>query len=163
MKRSYSIFLLTSIFFLMVIVSCATGDEQEEFSDFSLDVTHLEMGKEVLDLINNYREEIDLSRLSFDENEILELAISHSSYMIDENRISHDFFFDRSDQLREDGALAVSENVAFGYRTAEEVFQAWISSESHREAIEGDYNRTAIGILQNDIGVFFYTQIFAKY
>lgn len=163
MKKIYSHILIWSILFLTTIISCTSDDNGDVFLDFSLDVTHLEMGMEVLDLINNYREELGLTSLFFDKNEILELALSHSSYMIRENKISHDFFSDRSAQLRKNGAIAVSENVAFGYRNAESVFQAWLSSESHREAIEGNYTRTAIGILQNDNGVFFYTQIFAKY
>ena len=43
-------------------------------------------------------------------------------------------------------AKAVSENVAYGYSSAEAVVNAWIKSEGHRENMLGDHTHFGISI-----------------
>ena len=54
--------------------------------------------------------------------------------MIDENRISHDNFYERSLALIQSPEISVvAENVAKGYTSAEAVVKAWLSSPSHKK------------------------------
>ena len=82
--------------------------------------------------------------------------------MIVNNKVSHDNFFERSDYLKANGASSVSENVAFGYRTAQEVVDGWLNSPSHKEAIEGDFTHSGISAAQTESGVNFFTHIFVN-
>ena len=50
--------------------------------------------------------------------------------MVDNNEVSHANFYKRSDYLKANaGATKVSENVAYGYSSAESVVNAWLKSE----------------------------------
>ncbi|RUR12193.1 hypothetical protein ELY15_05865 [Legionella sp. km772] len=57
---------------------------------------------------------------------------------------------------------AAGENIAFGYRTAQEVVKGWLSSPGHRGNILGNYNFMGIGIARDGRGRIYFTQIFIK-
>ncbi len=117
---------------------------------------------EILELINEYRVSQGLCNL-VTMDIVKYQAFSHTDYMIEQNNISHDYFFSRKAFLQSQaGALEVSENVAYGYSYAESVVNAWINSESHRATIEGDFTDFDISAEQNDEGVWFFTNIFVK-
>ena len=69
---------------------------------------------------------------------------------------------DAANYLKAKGAARVSENVAYGYRSPEEVVSAWLKSESHKEAIEGDFTHSGLSVVKNEKGIAFFTQIFIK-
>ena len=117
---------------------------------------------EILELINEYRVSKGLTSLR--TMDIVKYqAYSHTDYMIEQNNISHDYFFTRKAYLESQaGAIAVQENVAYGYSYAESVVNAWILSDSHRATLEGDFTDFDISAEQNDEGVWFYTNIFVK-
>lgn len=53
------------------------------------------------------------------------------------------------------------ENIAFGYRTPQTVFQAWLGSDGHRRNIEEpSYKVIGVGAAVNDGGTPYWTQIF---
>jgi uncharacterized protein YkwD len=52
--------------------------------------------------------------------------------MIQQNQLSHDGFYDRAARS---GYGYVGENVAMGYRTAQTLVDAWLSSSGHRSNI----------------------------
>ena len=88
-------------------------------------------------------------------------AYNHTEYMVIENQVSHDNFFERSNYLKANaGAKYVSENVAYGYTKAETVVNAWLKSDAHRKTIEGDFTHFDISAEQNSEGRWFYTNIF---
>ena len=39
---------------------------------------------------------------------------------------------------------------------------AWLNSPGHRKNIEGDFTHIGIGVVKNDAGVYYFTQIFLK-
>jgi len=79
---------------------------------------------EILELINNHRLSMGLNPLE-DMQIIKSVAYSHTDYMVDKDEVSHHNFFTRSDYLKSNaGAKKVSENVAFGYSSAESVKMA---------------------------------------
>ena len=117
---------------------------------------------DVLELVNAYREQQDLPELLYlDESSIQ--AASHNEHMIENDEVCHDFFGTRYQALVNSvNAKAVSENVAFGYRTAEAVVNAWIKSEGHRKNMEGEHTHFGISVKEGKDGKFYFTNIFVR-
>lgn len=151
---------------LVLLVGCSPEVEETTIDTADLfTVTDVEnnylLVQEILEAVNEYRSSMGLSSLS--EHSTSEtLALSHSAYMVEQNRASHDNFFQRSDYLRNRGAITVSENVAYGYQSAQSALQGWLESPSHKEALEGDFTHTGIAVVANENGIKYYTQLFIK-
>ena len=61
------------------------------------------------------------------------------------------------------GAKSVGENVAYGYKTAEEVVNAWLNSPKHRALIESkNYTHFGISTEASETGSNYFTQMFIK-
>jgi len=117
---------------------------------------------EILELINTHRLSLGLDSLQ-NMDIIRSQTYSHTDYMIDNQKISHDYFFKRSQFLmKHAGAIEVSENVAYGYASAEGLVNAWIRSESHKVNIEGDFTNFDISAEKGTDGKWYYTNIFIK-
>lgn len=117
---------------------------------------------EILELINNHRLSLGLNPLG-DMSIVKSVAFSHTDYMVDKNEVSHDNFYTRSNYLKSHaGAKKVSENVAYGYSSAESVVRAWIKSDGHRANIEGDFTNFNVSAEKNSNGKWYYTNIFIK-
>ena len=117
---------------------------------------------EILELVNNHRLSLGLNPLG-DLEVVKSVAYSHTDYMVDKNEVSHDNFYTRSNYLKANaGAKKVSENVAYGYSSAESVVKAWIKSDGHRATIEGDFSNFNISAEKNDDGKWYYTNIYIK-
>lgn len=117
---------------------------------------------EVLDLINEYRDLKGFSQLNvLDEGS--RQAVIHNGHMIENDEVCHDNFTDRYTALVNNvQAKAVSENVAFGYSSAEAVVNAWIKSDSHRENMEGDHTHFGISVKEGTDGRLYFTNIFVR-
>lgn len=156
-----------AIAFLCLFASCSQDElevtpTEKENVEISADlVVENGFAQEVLAEINNYRSSIGLKSLAMNTDPKVQ-ALNHTKYMASKNKISHDNFFERSDYLKAKGAITVSENVAFGYYTAEDVVKAWLNSPSHKKAIEGDFTHTGLSVVENERGVPYFTQIFIK-
>ncbi|MBU2940293.1 CAP domain-containing protein [Lacinutrix sp. C3R15] len=156
---------LIALTILFTSFSCSTDNTDHEVENVSSEYTVPEtkvIEIEILELINEYRMDMGLSAL-----EALDLiksqAYVHTDYMVASSNISHDNFSQRSAFLRQyAGANRVSENVAFGYSSAASVVNAWLNSESHRGAIEGDYTHFDISAELDSRGQWYYTNIFVK-
>ncbi|MDG1728657.1 MAG: CAP domain-containing protein [Algibacter sp.] len=161
---------LTKLTFLALIVvftlsSCTTDniDDKVDAMEMNL-VTPVAktIEVEILELINNHRLSKGLNPLQ-ELNIVKSVAYSHTDYMVDNGEVSHHNFFTRSDYLKSNaGAKKVSENVAYGYTSAESVVRAWIRSEAHKENLEGDFTNFDISAEKNEEGRWYYTNIFIK-
>ena len=130
--------------------------------ELSNNFTYSTMEIEIMDAVNDYRKSIGLTVLQKLDDITIE-AVDHTKYMVDLNVVNHDHFNIRYQNLvQEIGASAVSENVGFGYRTAEAVVEAWINSEGHRVNIEGSYTHFGISVEQDQNGKNYFTNIFAR-
>ena len=117
---------------------------------------------EILELINNHRIGVGLNALN-NLNIIKSVAYTHTDYMVEINQVNHDNFYQRKNSLMQNaGAAKVSENVAFGYNSAQSVVNAWINSDAHRANLEGDFTDFDISAEQNSQGRWYYTNIFIK-
>ncbi len=120
------------------------------------------MERDILNLVNEHRASIGLSKLDFDFT-AYDYANEHTKNMIEENELSHDNFDLRSSNLTiETKANYVSEIVGRNFITAEGVVNAWLKSDSHRKAIEGDYAFSAVSAKPNSEGIFYFTQLFYR-
>ncbi len=144
----------------LFFISCS--DSSVETENLDENGTNSDFEIEIMNLINQHRTNKGLTALS-----ILEIIKSqtdhHSDYMIAKAELSHDDFNVRADYLRTNAnATNIAENVANGYTTAQAVVNGWISSNGHRENIEGDFSHFNLTAKQHTNGVWYYTNIFIK-
>lgn len=156
---------LLPIMALMALLSfsCSTEEFPEETIE-SAALVNTPVAKtieiEILELINNHRIGMGLNPLN-NMNIIKSVAFTHTDYMVEINQVNHDNFFQRKNSLIQNaGAVSVSENVAYGYSSAQAVVNAWINSAGHRANIEGNYTDFDISAEQNSEGRWYYTNIF---
>tara|TARA_R100000306_G_C4347933_1_gene128566 strand:+ start:246 stop:749 length:504 start_codon:yes stop_codon:yes gene_type:complete len=154
---------------LMCLVTSCQKDEGVELEETNYTInlnlaneTDWQMANEILVLVNEHRRSLGLSEIRKDQQYASAYAVDHTQYMIELEKISHDNFGVRSAALKQQGAKSVGENVAFGYDTAQQLVMAWLNSPSHKAIIEGDYTHSGFGVLKNEKGHYYYTQLFYK-
>ncbi|WP_298553433.1 CAP domain-containing protein [uncultured Algibacter sp.] len=162
--------LFTNLPFMVFLVvfslsSCTTDNLDDKAETMELSLINPEkkaIEVEILELLNNHRLSLGLNPLE-EMTIVKSVAHSHTDYMVDNDQVSHHNFFTRSDYLKSKaGAKKVSENVAFGYSSAEAVVRAWIRSEAHKENLEGDYTNFDISAEKNAEGRWYFTNIFIQ-
>jgi len=118
---------------------------------------------EILNLVNKYRETNNLSTLTV-LNIISKEADTHTKFMITNGEVSHANFNLRAQNLINNaGAKFVSENVAYGYSSAQSVFNGWINSSEHKKNIENpDSTHFGISTDSDSSGRNYFTHIFIK-
>ncbi|APY12263.1 hypothetical protein BWZ22_13960 [Seonamhaeicola sp. S2-3] len=145
--------------------SCSTDSFDDKAEEIELSLITPETKSieiEILEYINNHRLSLGLNPLE-DMTIVKSVAYSHTDYMLDTGEVSHDYFYTRSNYLKENaGAVKVSENVAYGYSTAETVVNAWLKSEGHKANIEGDFTNCDVAAEMNEKGRWYFTNIFIK-
>jgi len=130
----------------------------------STDLSENELEQKVFHLINDHRISKELNKLEWNDT-IAEQCRIHSSNMASGIvPFSHDGFQNRLSIINETIPYSRgAENVAYtsGYsEPAEIAYKTWIHNEEHKINIEGNYNLTGVGVAKNDIGDFYFTQIF---
>ncbi|NCX95390.1 MAG: CAP domain-containing protein [Chitinophagia bacterium] len=119
---------------------------------------------EIIKLVNRHRDSLHLAPLTSHSLAGAE-AQKHTENMANKTtQFGHDGFSNRVQAIRkkEKEATGFGENVAFGAKTAQEVFQMWLNSPDHRKNIEGNFTHIGIGIAASKAGTLYYTQIFVK-
>jgi len=118
---------------------------------------------ELADLINEHRVSLGLNPLQT-INHISYKSEEHNEYMIVNNKVNHDLFASRSQNIMQVlGAVKVNENVAYNYSTPSSVLNAWLHSTGHKANIEGQFTHFGISIRENpETGKKYYTNIFIK-
>ncbi|WP_223033562.1 CAP domain-containing protein [Hanstruepera marina] len=153
------------VLFAMFMFSCSSDnlDDKAEAYNANLVIPEAKgIEVEILELINDHRLNLGLNPLS-DMGIIKSQAYNHTTYMLEQNAISHDNFFLRKSYLQSNaGANTVSENVAYGYTSAQSVVNAWLNSDGHRANIEGNFTNFDISAEQDNDGNWYYTNIFVK-
>lgn len=161
---TYFTWLITGALFTLTSCSKENVDEMNSVNLTAkvLPVSYTTMELEVLDLINDYRDAKGLSQLHLlDEGS--RQATGHNEHMIENDEVCHDNFTDRYTALvKAEQAKAVSENVAFGYNSANAVVKAWINSDSHRKNMEGNHTHFGISVKEGADGRLYFTNIFVR-
>jgi CRISPR-associated protein Cas8b1/Cst1 subtype I-B len=151
-------FIIGCFAVLTFTTSCSKDESQEDIEKQEAKT----ISNEILQLVNSHRTSTGKAALS--KNELAtQLAEEHSIYMIDQNKISHDNSGERGLRLiNEEQANKVGENVAYKYKNAEEVMEAWLNSSGHKKNIEADYTHIGISAVKNDDGIYYFTQVFFR-
>ena len=156
---------LVALLAVLTFSSCSTDSIDDKAEAIELNLKTLEaktIEVEILELINNHRLSLGLNPLA-DMSIVKSVAFSHTDYMVDNDEVSHANFYTRSNYLKSNtGAKKVSENVAYGYSTAQGVVKAWLKSESHKANLEGDFTNFDVSAEKNNDGRWYYTNIFIK-
>ncbi len=143
--------------FIILSIAFSCSDDDGTPPDENTSIT-----EEILILVNEYRATKGLSPLTSNQTAD-ELAADHTRYMISQGQISHDDFSARGDVLKEkENSKGMAENVASFYPDAKSVVDAWISSDGHRNNIEGNYTHTGISAIKDENGKYYYTQLFYR-
>ena len=84
--------------------------------------------------------------------------------MVKHGEPSHDYFFNRSENLKKGvNATSVSENVGYGYSSAQSIINAWLKSDGHRKNIENPgFTDFGISTKKDEDGRNYFTNIFVK-
>ena len=146
---------LFSVVFIFALPSCEKDEQPAGATDFD---------KEILNIINTYRKSKGLVALEYNLV-IWKEANIHSKNMAAKTvPFGHDGFYDRVEKILADlgGGNGSAENVAYGYPTAQEVVDGWLSSAGHKANIEGNYTLSALSAVMDKDGTYYYTQIFIK-
>lgn len=151
----------------LLFISCENIEKDGPIQDWQVEPIELTadqivFSNEMLQIINEHRMSIGLNTLIKEPGLPTYLAVYHCNYMIDRGVISHDGFADRARILKDWGAVAVAENVGFGYDSPEEVVNAWLESPEHRDVIDGNYTVAGIGIREDSFGTNWITLILLR-
>lgn len=144
--------MIVLAYIIASFISCSTTELMEN-ENLAVDLELAEendwiISGEILNHINTYRTEHNLNPLTVDSLYASAFAVQHTKYMIENQTVSHDYFYNRSEGLKGMGAEQVVENVAFGYSSGASVVNAWLNSETHRSSIEGNYSHIGFGVLK---------------
>lgn len=149
---------------LATVLACLVASCSNDTGPANSAITSMEL--DVNNQINQHRLSIGRSALTLNET-ISAQARQHSQDMADGiDTLGHQGFQGRVDAIRQTIPLgSAGENVAFnsGFSDpATEAVVGWLNSPPHKENIEGDFDLTGIGIVQNSKGEYYFTQIFIK-
>ncbi len=116
---------------------------------------------ELLQLINNHRKGLGLPAIKNDEGIHTE-ALGYSQQMAAGKVPIGPPSFDNpiKSLMRRYKASKMVELIGYDYLKPKELFDAWMSSTSQRDIIEGNFNLTGIGVYQSVNGKVFVTQVF---
>lgn len=154
--RAQHAVLVLSVF----IIGCTTEPIEDTLNIETENVTVLE--QDVLDVVNSYRSELGANTLVF-SSIAYEYANKHTDYMITKGSLSHDNFSSRASSIASKVEVQmVAENVAKDYDTAQEAFNGWYKSSTHKKTMEGDFTHTAVSVKKDENGNFYFTQLFYK-
>lgn len=126
-------------------------------------VSYCQIETEILNLVNDYRVENNLSNLTT-LNIVSAVADSHTNYMVENGIVSHDNFQERVLKLQNNAnAKSIGENVAYGYNSAQAVLNGWLNSPEHKKIIDtATYTHFGISTKTDKDGRNYFTQIFIK-
>ncbi|MDC6365301.1 MULTISPECIES: CAP domain-containing protein [Flavobacteriaceae] len=168
MKKLFgAIFIVALVALASMCSTPSVSEEENEFNEALLGnekivVDSEALEKELLDLVNDHRSTKGLPVLE-DSPSSYKYAEEHNNYMISKNELSHDNFNARATKIAEETtAVAVSENVARYYTSAEKTLEGWLNSASHKEALEGNYSHTTLSVQLDKDDRPYFTQIFIK-
>jgi len=145
------------------LTSCSSNSEIELAEIEAIeDISEKPIESEILSLVNDHRVANGYS--SLEKLQVIKSqTANHTNYMIKNEKISHDFFYQRKEYLNKNtNSINVGENVAYGYSSAQSVLTAWLNSENHKKNIEGDFTHFEISAAQDSKGKWYYTNIFVK-
>ncbi|HDZ05332.1 hypothetical protein LCGC14_0069740 [marine sediment metagenome] len=148
------------VFLLLFLGSCTSESIDDTPVLEAENVLTIE--QDLLEIVNAHRLSLNTNTLEFSDV-AYKYANLHTDYMISKGSVSHDNFSSRASKINTEIAVEmVAENVAKDYQTAVEAFEGWYISSSHKKTMEGDFTHTGISVKKDDLGNYYFTQLFYK-
>jgi uncharacterized YkwD family protein len=125
-----------------------------------------ELETEVVRLVNVERSKVGIPSLK-ENGELSLIARDKSQDFINKNYFAHNSptYGTPFEMLRTYGIkfTEAGENIAKGQKSAVEVMDSWMNSPGHRENIlNPNFNKLGVGVVEDNKGVLYWTQIFIK-
>ena len=160
---------ISIIVLLITLASCSAESADETTQDnasanytVNNNYTYSQIEMDIADLVNQHRVSKGLNPLE-KINHISNVSEGHDDYMISINTLTHALFAQREENLRTTlGAVAVGENIACNFSTAQSVVTAWINSPAHKANMEGNYTHFGIAVKTNTEGKMYFTNMFVR-
>lgn len=153
------------LLFIVFFQACSTDYNgfEDTVSDENIYIPEAKpLEQDILNLINEHRQSVGLSTLQPLEI-IKSQTFSHTDYMRETYEVSHANFFSRKAFLESNtDAESVFENVAYGFTSAENVVAGWLASDDHKNIVEGNFTHFEISAEKDDLGKWYYTNIFIR-
>ena len=147
--------------FLLLFLNSCTSDSIDDTPVLEAENV-LTIEQDLLDIVNEHRLSLKTNTLVFSDV-AYKYANLHTDYMISKGSISHDNFSSRASNIDSEISVEmVAENVAKDYQSALEAFEGWYISSSHKKTMEGDFTHTGISVKKDDLGNYYFTQLFYK-
>ena len=125
-----------------------------------------QLEQKIYTLVNKHRTDKGLPSLEWSEPVAVQCRIHSQNMASGEVMFGHDGFEERADSIRVAlSFISIAENVAsnWGFEDpAQTAFDEWEQNSVHVANIEGDFNITGVGVARNEIGSYYFTQIFVR-
>ena len=166
MKKWSAAYFTASLAIVLITCSKADATPEQEIINENLNangkvqISAKEMEHELLELINTHRASIGTNVL-LPSSETYPFAEDHNTYMIAQNKLSHDHFDSRAAAIvaRTD-ASKIGENIGMHYSSAQQAEDGWMQRESHISTLEENYTHSALSVVLDKEGRPYFTQIF---
>ena len=165
MKKLSTATLTAALAIILITCSKSNATPEEDIianieSNNKVQINVTKMETELLDLINSHRASQGADPLLL-SSEAYPFAQDHNSYMISQNKLSHDNFDSRATAIAaRTSASKIGENVARHYSSAQLALEGWLESSAHKSTLEGNYTHTTLSIVLDKEGRPYFTQIF---
>lgn len=165
MKTKFKMMLMP-IVLVFTMSSCSKNNNDEEIILDKTLITNYDYSVEeslLVQKINDYRISQGMNALIL-INHISYKSLEHNNYMISNNALTHDLFYERAQNLMNVlGAYKVGENLAYNFSCPATVLNAWLNSPDHKSNLEGDYTHMGLSIaISPTTGKKYYTNMFIK-
>ena len=146
--------------FLILLLSCTTGEIIEGNKDNDVNPPALTLDMQVVEIVNREREKQKLAPLEIDESlmkscdtRAKEIATKYSHTRPDETSCF---------TVIETPYRAAGENIAYGQKDAKTVMDGWMNSKGHRENIlSADYTHIGVGCYERNKQLY-WVQLFIQ-
>jgi len=162
--------LLSALILLNLALACGGGFEKKKTkktgqTQEAQEIDATTLNQMYLELVNDHRNKLGLEQLTY-HHSIYEISYIHSKGMgLHTRPFGHTGLSVRCRRLKNRmGRLKLcGEIVAMGQKNIKDVFQAWLDSPKHRDAIEDPhYSHSGLAVYTDLRGVKYWTQMFVE-
>ena len=118
--------LIYILFATSLLIACSNSDTPTDLTVHTY--THTDNEMDLFNKINHFRDSIGVNELVLIDHVSFK-CMEHNEYMIQNNVINHDYFYDRSTNIQNIyHCVDVGEILGYNYQTNKSVLSAWLNS-----------------------------------
>lgn len=113
----------------------------------------------LISLHNKYRKTLGIEQVLYKDEYLTIYSQKHSHWMSDNNKLIHS----NIKQILKIGYKQVAENIAYGQKSEDQVFDKWVKSFGHRQnIINAKYNRIGCSFSEFNQKIYWITVFASK-